>query len=188
MRPQIISDLELEKYGFKYLPRNPSSFTPTLLNSKYEGKYLILGSDVDANWRSIAQFSVDDANAYPEYENFLGKIREVLQPLLDMPPPDISQGGLMEKLHTLSSTAKLINAGYKHKEILVPFYELFTGPAQQVGYDFLSNRIHPYHPSNHNKHIPPSSPPPSPFVVANVRFWIDGSTVTSSRPPLPLTP
>lgn len=28
-RPQIIKELELEKYGFKYLPRNPSSFTPT---------------------------------------------------------------------------------------------------------------------------------------------------------------
>lgn len=29
LRPQIISDLGLEKHGFKYLPRDPSSFTPT---------------------------------------------------------------------------------------------------------------------------------------------------------------
>ena len=37
LRPQIIKDLNLEKYGFKYLARNPSSFTPTLANSVYEG-------------------------------------------------------------------------------------------------------------------------------------------------------
>lgn len=29
MRPQIIRELGLEKHGFKYLPRDPSSFTPT---------------------------------------------------------------------------------------------------------------------------------------------------------------
>jgi hypothetical protein len=29
LRPQIIEDLNLERWGFKYLPRDPSSFTPT---------------------------------------------------------------------------------------------------------------------------------------------------------------
>ena len=87
LRPQIIKDLNLEKYGFKYLPRNPSSFTPTLPNSAYKGKYLILGSDEAANYASIAQFSVKDAEAYPHYEAFLEKIREVMQPLLDHPLP-----------------------------------------------------------------------------------------------------
>ena len=38
LRPQIIKDLELEKYGFKYLARNPSSFTPTLESSIYKGE------------------------------------------------------------------------------------------------------------------------------------------------------
>ena len=42
LRPQIIKDLELETYGFKYLPRNPSSFTPTLLDSSFKGKYLMV--------------------------------------------------------------------------------------------------------------------------------------------------
>lgn len=73
LRPQIIADLELEKYGFKYLPRNPSSFTPTLRDSPYDGKYLMLGEDEDQNYKSIAQFSVNDAEAYPHYEAFLGE-------------------------------------------------------------------------------------------------------------------
>jgi len=41
LRPQIITDLALEKHGFKYLPRDPSSFTPT----GEVGKYLMLGSN-----------------------------------------------------------------------------------------------------------------------------------------------
>jgi phytoene dehydrogenase-like protein len=41
LRPQIITDLGLEKHGFKYLPRDPSSFTPM----GEPGKFLMLGSD-----------------------------------------------------------------------------------------------------------------------------------------------
>jgi thioredoxin reductase len=33
LRPHIIEELNLPKYGFKYLPRDPSSFTPTRINS-----------------------------------------------------------------------------------------------------------------------------------------------------------
>lgn len=132
MRPQIIEDLDLHKKGFKYLSRDPSSFTPTLQNSKYGGKYLILGSDEKKNWESIAQFSARDADAYPYYEEFLGKIRDIVQPLLDTTPPDITQGNFRERLRTLSSISQLIRVGYQHKSVLVPFYELFTGPAEQV--------------------------------------------------------
>lgn len=101
LRPQIISDLELDKYGFKYLPRNPSSFTPTLSTSPYFGKYLILGENEKENYESIAQFSRHDAEAYPLYEEFLGKVRDVIQPLLDNPLPSNpldAQSSLAEKV------------------------------------------------------------------------------------------
>lgn len=132
LRPKIIEDLQLAKYGFKYLPRNPSSFTPTKLDSIYKGKYLLLGDDAQENWRSIAQFSKRDADAYPKYEEFLGKIREIMQPLLDNAPPDLTQGQMREKLRTLSTIKELVKVGYKNKEVLVPFYELLTGPAEQI--------------------------------------------------------
>ena len=54
LRPQIIDELNLKKYGFKYITRDPSSFTPTLLNSKYQGKYLLLGSSNQMNHKSIS--------------------------------------------------------------------------------------------------------------------------------------
>ena len=38
LRPQIIKDLELKKYGFEYISRDPSSFTPTKLDDPmYKG-------------------------------------------------------------------------------------------------------------------------------------------------------
>lgn len=132
LRPKIIEELELSKHGFKYLPRSPSSFTPTKLNSVYKGKYLLLGDDAEENWRSIAQFSTRDADAYPKYEEFLGEIREIMQPLLDNAPPDLTQGRWREKLRTLSTIKDLVTVGYKNREVLVPFYELLTAPAEQI--------------------------------------------------------
>jgi phytoene dehydrogenase-like protein len=132
LRPHIIKELELEKYGFKYLPRNPSSFTPTKLDSIYQGKYLILGENENENHHSIAQFSQKDADNYPKYEEFLGQIREIMQPLLDSPPINFSEGNYQEKLRNLQSMKQLIKVGYKNKEVLLPFYELFLGPAQQI--------------------------------------------------------
>jgi phytoene dehydrogenase-like protein len=131
-RPHIIKELELEKHGFKYLPRNPSSFTPTKLDSIYEGKSLMLGSDEEMNWKSIAQFSVKDADAFIEYEAFLGKIREILQPLLDHHPIDITTGNVKERFRMLKALNEVVRLGYKNREIAIPFYELFTGPAEQI--------------------------------------------------------
>jgi len=132
MRPQIIKDLELEKYGFKYLPRNPSSFTPTLRNSVYGGKYLLLGEDEKENWKSISQFSVKDADAFPKYEEFLGKIRDLIQPILDNPLPSPLQGHLSDKMRSMNTSYQLVKVGFRHQEILVPFYELMMGPADHI--------------------------------------------------------
>lgn len=132
LRPHIIKDLELEKYGFKYLPRSPSSFTPTRLDSSYEGKHLLLGAGQAEDKRSIAQFSARDAEAFEEYETFLGKIRDIMQPILDNPPMDLSQGKWKERCATLKAMQSLSTECIKHRDVLVPFYELFTGPATQL--------------------------------------------------------
>ena len=70
LRPRIIKELQLEKFGFKYLVRDPSSFTPT----KQAGRYLMMGADEQRTLASIAQFSAKDARAYVEYERFLKQV------------------------------------------------------------------------------------------------------------------
>ncbi len=131
LRPQIIQELGLEDRGFKYLPRDPSSFTPT---ATADGKSLILGSDEAANWRSIAQFSARDADAFPAYEAFLGQARELVEPLLDAAPPDPldTAASWAERRHTLATLSTLMSVGWKHRQALVPFYELFTAPAAHL--------------------------------------------------------
>ena len=78
------------QYGFKYLPRDPSSFTPCREDGPHAGKHLMFWDDAEKTRASIAQFSQKDADAFEAYEAFLGSFRDVLQPLLDGPPPKAS--------------------------------------------------------------------------------------------------
>src|SRR5579885_106310 len=82
-RPEIVRDLELRKFGFEMLPRDPSSFTPFP-----DGRSLLMGPDAALTRSEIARFSAKDADAYPRYEAFLSEIAEVLEPMLDMVPLD----------------------------------------------------------------------------------------------------
>ena len=134
LRPKVIEDLDLYKFGLKYLPRNPSSFTPTLLNGPNKGAYLLLGSDEKANHQSIAHFDARDADAYPHYEAFLHKARQLVQPILDNAPmnPFASSDTRRDLFRHLKGIRELVSVGMRNREVLMPFYELFTGPASHI--------------------------------------------------------
>ncbi len=83
VRPAVVRELGLEGHGLRFLPRDPSSFTPLP-----EGGGLLLGRDEQANARSIGAFSRRDAEALPRYEAMLDRIARVIEPLLDAPAPD----------------------------------------------------------------------------------------------------
>jgi len=83
LRPEIIRELELKKYGFEMLPRSPSSFTPYP-----DGRYLMMGPDQAMTLREIAKFSTKDAENYPKYEAMLTRVADFLEPMLIQTPPD----------------------------------------------------------------------------------------------------
>ena len=83
LRPEIIRDLDLKKYGFEMLPRSPSSFTPFP-----DGRYLMMGPDREMTRREIAKFSKKDAEVYPKYEDMLTRVADFLEPLLTETPPN----------------------------------------------------------------------------------------------------
>jgi phytoene dehydrogenase-like protein len=83
LRPEIIRDLELKKYGFEMLPRSPSSFSPFP-----DGRYLLMGPDKEMTHREIAKFSKKDAEQYPKYEDMLTRVADFLEPMLTQTPPD----------------------------------------------------------------------------------------------------
>jgi phytoene dehydrogenase-like protein len=91
LRPQVISELELKKFGFEMLPRNPSSFTPFP-----DGRSLLMGPDAKLTHAEVSKFSRKDADALPKYEAMLLRVAEFLEPLLDETPPDPFGGGLRD--------------------------------------------------------------------------------------------
>src|SRR4051812_19497325 len=83
LRPEIIRDLDLKKYGVEMLPRSPSSFTPFP-----HGRDLMMGPDKEMTRREIAKFSKKDAEAYPKYEDMLTRVADFLEPMLVQTPPN----------------------------------------------------------------------------------------------------
>eukprot|EP00638_Chattonella_subsalsa_P017957 CAMPEP_0117863124 /NCGR_PEP_ID=MMETSP0950-20121206/5402_1 /TAXON_ID=44440 /ORGANISM="Chattonella subsalsa, Strain CCMP2191" /LENGTH=561 /DNA_ID=CAMNT_0005713849 /DNA_START=54 /DNA_END=1737 /DNA_ORIENTATION=+ len=132
LRPQVIKELELKKYGFKYLPRDPTSFTPTKKDSPLEGKYLMLGSNAERNYESIAQFSEKDAMRFQEYESLLSQMSDIIQPFLDCPPPNIFEGSIASRVQSAKNIYQITKAGMQNTSALVPLYELFTAPAKHI--------------------------------------------------------
>lgn len=82
--PQIIRELKLADYGFRVLPRSPSSFTPLP-----DGRSLLMGPEPGLNQREIARFSQRDAERYPRYEALLDRVARALEPTLSSAAPDL---------------------------------------------------------------------------------------------------
>ncbi len=82
--PEIIRDLDLKRFGYEMLPRNPSSFTPLP-----DGRTLILGPYMAYNQVQIGKFSLRDADAYRRYEHELGAVADWMAGLMSMTPPNI---------------------------------------------------------------------------------------------------
>lgn len=123
LRPEIICDLDLKKYGFEMLPRSPSSFTPFP-----DGRYLMMGPDREMTLREIAKFSKKDEEAYPKYEEMLTRVADFIEPLLTQTPPDPFGG--------LGSLWKLgkIGMGFRGlgRDTASEAVEILTGAARPI--------------------------------------------------------
>ncbi len=124
LRPQIIRDLELKKYGFEMLPRSPSSFTPFP-----DGRYLMMGPDKELTRREIAKFSAKDAEAYPKYEAMLEKVADFLEPMLEQTAPD----PFSNRLGNLWQMAKT-GLGFRKlgRDTATDAVEILTGAARPI--------------------------------------------------------
>ncbi|XP_063291035.1 pyridine nucleotide-disulfide oxidoreductase domain-containing protein 2 isoform X1 [Pelobates fuscus] len=135
LRPQIYNDLDLKKHGLKVYYRNPHSFTPILEDNGQRPRSLVLGLDMAENQRQIAQFSEKDAKAYPEYEEFMNRLVDAIDPLLDAAPVDttsIAQGTLFQRLKSLQSLRPIVKAGITLGSQIPKYYEVLTAPISKV--------------------------------------------------------
>jgi len=82
LRPWIIRDLELPRYGYEVLPLE-ETFTPFP-----DGRYLMRDSDPERSKRSIAQFSKRDAEVYKLFGQKMAELGRLVKPMVDGPAPD----------------------------------------------------------------------------------------------------
>lgn len=132
--PEVERELRLADYGYKVLPRSPSSFTPF-----EDGRYLLMGPQPGLNQQEIAKFSARDAEAYPRYEALLARIAEHLEPALMDTPPDLlplpktwRRRTFMQLLRSLRGGRSLYKALQALGDDLPEAIEILTGAATPV--------------------------------------------------------
>jgi phytoene dehydrogenase-like protein len=132
--PEIVRDLELERFGYRVLTRSPSSFTPA-----DDGRYLFLGSDPDLNRREIAKFSDHDAASYGRYDAFLEQVARCLEPALTATPPDLlplprswRKTSWSKRVRDLRQAIRLYRAIRQLGDRLPEALELLAGPARTI--------------------------------------------------------
>ncbi|PRP84283.1 pyridine nucleotide-disulfide oxidoreductase domain-containing protein 2 [Planoprotostelium fungivorum] len=141
LHSDIIEDMKLIEKGLTFLVRNPSSFTPTDDGS---GRYLLLGTDGEENLKQIASLSQKDSEKFPQYEQHLEEIIELIEPLLLEKPLDVfhkpSSG--FDKLARLSQLLRMwINMKPRSLDRLSSLYNLMTTPAKTILDRWFENEI-----------------------------------------------
>jgi len=105
--PDVERRMRLAHHGYRVLPRNPSSFTPT-----EDGRYLLLGADAELNRNEISKFSTRDAEAWPRFNALLERIADALEPILRETPPDVLPLPRTWRQVPLSKRLRDARAGY----------------------------------------------------------------------------
>jgi len=81
LRPWIIRDLELARFGLEMIPLE-SSFLPLP-----DGRSMCRWSDSARTMDEVSQFSRHDAEMMPEFSHAMSKIGRFVRPIIDSPAP-----------------------------------------------------------------------------------------------------
>ncbi len=85
LRPEIIRDLELHRYGFDAYVKDPQMFVPY-----QDGNYLFFRASTEKTVEGIRHLSPHDAEAYPKFLNFFDRASDILNPVLLEEPPSVA--------------------------------------------------------------------------------------------------
>lgn len=85
MPPEVIEELELEKYGYKVTVLDPDYFVPYT-----DGKSLTIWNDIEKTVDSIRKFSPKDAEAYVKFDAYFNHVADLMRDLLFVIPPNLT--------------------------------------------------------------------------------------------------
>jgi beta-carotene ketolase (CrtO type) len=80
----VVEELELEKYGLKYLYCDPTVFCP-----HPDGKYFLGHKSVEATCAEISRYSTRDAEQYREFIDFWQRLLQGIIPIFNAPPKSV---------------------------------------------------------------------------------------------------
>jgi phytoene dehydrogenase-like protein len=86
MQERIIRELDLPRYGYRVYAKDPAFFTPFP-----DGRHLTMWQDRARTCEEIAKFSRKDAEAYPQYEDYVERLAQFAESMLLRTPPNIAR-------------------------------------------------------------------------------------------------
>jgi phytoene dehydrogenase-like protein len=97
----MVRDLRLAEHGYHVYPQGPY-FAP-----RRDGRYLSLPDEPAARYSEISKFSSKDAEAYERWDAWLGKLGDLVGPLLESIPPKLGSKKARDLLGQAALAAKL---------------------------------------------------------------------------------
>src|SRR5262249_47337187 len=133
MPPTIQRDLQLARFGYKIHPQG-DGYLP-----HPDGRSIIQSEDPKVSLESIARFSKKDAEAFPEFEKWIGRIADIMGPLLMKTPPHVGS----KKFRDIKDQAQLL--WMLRKEIdqrtVADITRLFTMSATDLLRQWFENEV-----------------------------------------------
>jgi len=123
--PEIVSDLELEKFGYRTGAVDPRHFYPFK-----NGKHLFLYTNPKKTTQEIGRLSPYDAKSYEKFHAMAGQFAETVAPLMLAPPIPVSdilklmEGPEVEEVvryFLLTSVKDLVEELFESEEVRVAF-------------------------------------------------------------------
>jgi phytoene dehydrogenase-like protein len=90
VRPAVVEALRLDQHGLDLVT------PPSLLLAGAEGRGVMLHASDDATAEELAKSSPHDSRRWREYRSFIGRVRRIIEPLLNDAPPDIGAIGTLQ--------------------------------------------------------------------------------------------
>jgi phytoene dehydrogenase-like protein len=132
LREPVWRDLRLVERGIVVDPAGPS------LNLYADGSTLELDDDLERTREGVRRFSAADARALGAFEAELGRVAELITPLIDHTPPDPAS----LRPHELAGLARLGGLAARNRELIAEAAFLFgTSATQYLSEWFTSEQV-----------------------------------------------
>src|SRR4051795_8445043 len=105
LRPQVVADLELKRFGYDPIPLDPPFATFAA-----DGEPILFHNDPEQAHAAIGRISKRDAAVMPAFEAMMERVADVLRPMMLRPPPAVGSrrpGDVLELLRKAGRAAGL---------------------------------------------------------------------------------